>query len=325
MSQSLQGKVAVITGSGQGVGRGIALFFAKEGAKIITNNRKPMLAQDAPKSLSEEEKKQWFSLRGDANTVAEEIRAAGGQAEPYFCDVSNYNDAGELIDFAVKKFGKIDILVNNAAICTAGALINLTEEDWDKETIVKMKGTFNCMKHAVPHMIENKFGRILNCASDAWVGIGNMAAYSAANAGVVGMTKACAVELARFGITCNAYCPQAASPGHITGFSEVLRTLSSAVGKSNMDAARRAEVDKDHGDAVDMAPFLAYLCSHYGKEVSGSVFSVRASGKIELYSDPVVVRKLSKEGTPWTVEELAKEVPRRLFDNYINFAKTNQY
>lgn len=325
MANSLKGKVALITGSGQGVGRGIALYFAKEGAKVITNNRKPMKVGDAPSELSEEEKKQWLSLRGDAQTVADEIRAMGGEAEPYFCDVSDFNAAGKMIDFAIEKFGKLDILVNNAAICTAGALLNLSEKDWDKETIVKMKGTFNCMRHAVPYMVKQGGGRILNCASDAWVGVGNMAAYSAANAGVVGVSKACAVELARFGITCNVYCPQAASPGHITGFSEVLRTLSGALGKAEMDPVRKAEVDKDHGDAVDMAPFLAYLCSDAGKDISGAVFSVRASGKIELYSDPVVVRKIQKDDAPWTVEELTQIVPETLLKGVKNYADSNQY
>ena len=320
----MKGKVARVTGSGQGVGRGIAMFLAKEGAKVVTNNRKPMRAEDVPAELSEQEKKQWLSLRGDARTVAEEIRAAGGEAEPYFCDVSDFAAVGKMIDFTIQTFGRIDILVNNAAICTAGSLLDLSEQAWDRETVVKMKGAFNCMKHAVPYMIGQGGGTVLNGASDAWVGVGNMAAYSAANAGIVGLTKACAVELDRFGISCNVYCPQAASPGHVAGFAGVLRTLEQAVGKAEMDPVRLAEVEKDHGDAVDMAPFLAYLCSEHGKGISGAVFSVRASGKIELYSDPVVVKKIAKDGAPWTVEELKAAVPG-LMDGYQNYAKSNQY
>jgi 3-oxoacyl-[acyl-carrier protein] reductase len=121
--------------------------------------------------------------------------------------VSDYTTAGKLIQTAVDAFGRVDILVNNAAGLGFGMLATTTEADWDNQTVPKLKGTFNCMSHAIPFMMEQKSGRVLNVASDA--------AYSAANAGIVDLTKAAAKELWPFGVTCNAFCPQAASRGHV--------------------------------------------------------------------------------------------------------------
>ena len=325
MGKHLTGKVALITGSGQGVGRGIARYFARQGAIVITNNTKPKQAGKVPAILVGEEREKWLALRGDAVTVAEEIRKEGGMAEPYFCDVSDFHAVGRMVEEIVKKYGALDILVNNAAVTRAGALVDLSERDWDLETVVKMKGMFNCMRHAVPYMMEKKWGRILNIASDAWTGLGNMAAYSAANAGAVGLTKACSMELDRFNITCNAICPQAESPGHIAGFAEVLATLKEAVGQSEMRPQHKAEVDSDHQDAIGLAPFLAYLCSDYGKDISGAVFSVCASGKIGLYDDPKLISQIEHPNGIWTVEELAGTLPESLLKGYENFARVSKY
>ncbi len=325
MEKYLSGKVALITGSGQGVGRGIARYFARQGAIVITNNTKPKQEGQVPEILTGEAKERWLALRGDAATVAKEIEEEGGKAEHCFCDVSDYGAVGQMIGDIVKKYGAIDILVNNAAVTRAGALLDLTERDWDLETVVKMKGTFNCMRHAVPYMKERKWGRVLNISSDAWVGLGNMAAYSAANAGLVGFTKACSMELDRFNITCNAICPQAESPGHIAGFAEVLATLKSAVGQSEMRPQHKAEVDSDHQDAIGLAPFLTYLCSDSGKDISGAVFSVCASGKIALYGDPKVISQVEHPQGMWTQEELVQTLPKSLLKEYENFAKISRY
>jgi hypothetical protein len=107
--------------------------------------------------------------------------------------------------------------------------------------------------------------------------------YSAANAGIVGMTKAMAMELWRHGINCNAFCPQGASPGHVAGFAKTLKTLSEAMGKEvTMSAEKKAEIDANHADSEGLAPFLAYLCTDQGKQYTAQVFSVTASGKVEM-------------------------------------------
>ena len=190
---SLQGKVALVTGSGQGVGRGIAEFFAEEGAVVITNNRKKKQNTAVPEYLTGEAREQFLAMSGDAETAAEAIRKKGGKAEAYFCDVSDYAAVKEMIDHIVQKYGRIDIVVNNAAITQAGGLMLLSESDWDRQTVVKLKGAFNTMRLAVPYMIEQGGGSFINVASDAWVGMVNAAAYSASNAGLVGLTRSCEI------------------------------------------------------------------------------------------------------------------------------------
>lgn len=326
MANCLKGKVALVTGSGQGVGRGIAEYFAQQGAIVITNNRKRVEKRTPPEYVTKEERQKWLSLSGDAETVAERIKANGGIAEPYFCDVADYAATKKMIDYIVGKYGRIDIIVNNAAICEAGSLLDITERDWDLQTVVKMKGAFNCTKHAVPYMKEQGYGRIINIASDAWIGLGNAAAYSAANSGIVGFTKAISYELFRLGITCNAICPQAASPGHIAGFNKTLLTLSKNLGQEvKMSEEKRAQVEASHGDAKDLAPFLAYLSTEAASDITGEVFSVTASGRINVYTHNVCVNDIQKDGTPWTVEELEKSVPETLLKDYINLAKKTAY
>ena len=164
---SLQGKVALVTGSGQGVGRGIAEFFAEEGAVVITNNRKKKQNTAVPEYLTGEAREQFLAMSGDAETAAEAIRAKGGRAEAYFCDISDYAAVKEMIDHIVQKYGRIDIVVNNAAITQAGGLMLLSESDWDRQTVVKLKGAFNTMRLAAPYMIEQGGGSFINVASDA--------------------------------------------------------------------------------------------------------------------------------------------------------------
>ncbi len=324
--KALEGKIALVTGSGQGVGRGIAMYFAAQGATVITNNRKPGEKIEPPTYISDEEKRKWLSLRGDANTAAELIIAGGGKAEAYFCDVSDYNEVGKMIDHVVKKYGSIDIVVNNAAITEAGSLLDITESDWDKQTVVKMKGAFNTMKHAAPYMIKNGYGRFLNCASGAWTGLGNAFAYSAANAGIVGLTKAAAQELFRHNITCNAICPQANSPGHIAGFAKTLQTLSKNLGKEvTMSKEKHDEIEKLHGDAQNLTPLLVYLCTDDAKDITGAVFSVTASGRASIYTESEETNFIMKDGSTWTLEELKEAVPNELMKGYVNIAMKGKW
>lgn len=307
---SLQGKVALVTGSGQGVGRGIAEFFAEEGAVVITNNRKKKPNTAVPDYLTGEAREQFLAMSGDAETAAEAIRAKGGKAEAYFCDVSDYSAVKEMIDTIVKKYGRIDIVVNNAAITQAGGLMLLSESDWDRQTVVKLKGAFNTMRLAAPYMIKQGGGSFINVASDAWVGMVNAAAYSASNAGLVGLTRSCAAELFHYNINVNAICPQAASPGHVSGFTKTLLTLEKAMGEGfRMPEEKRKEVEADHGDARDLAPFLAFLVSDAGRDKTGGVFSVTASGRISWYAPEEELDGLPRSA-PRTVEEIIELIPK---------------
>lgn len=316
MSKKLEGRVAVITGSGQGVGKGIAIGLAREGAKVVTNNRKPLgkKAVTENPNLSEDDNKKFFALRGDAASTAQQIKEEGGDAVPFFGNVAEYATAGEMIQKAIDTYGRIDILVNNAAGLGTGMLMDTTEADWDYQTVPKMKGTYNCMHHAVPHMIEQKFGRVINVSSMAFTGLPGLFAYSAANAGLVGLTKAAAKDLYSMGVTVNAICPQASSPGHFVEFTKMIKKLEKA--GIRIDEKRIKEVEDDHGPAENLAPFFAYLATEGAAPISGAVFDITASGRITLWSDPVPVQTIKKENPPWTMEELIKAVPETLLKDY---------
>ena len=238
----------------------------------------------------------------------------GGESIAFYGDVSDSETAGRLVDTAVRTFGRIDILVNNAAGLGQGTVEDTTEEEWDYMTQAKMKGAFHMMHFAIPHMKKNKFGRILNCSSNAWRGIANLAAYSAGNSGVVGLTKAAAKELQPFGITVNAYCPQADSPGHILEFSKTIQSLDADMRPS---PEKIRQIESQHGEPYDLAPFLAYLCTEDADYISGSVFGVTGAGRIEYFSEPEITSVISRDDRPWKVEELKKEVPENLLKNYV--------
>jgi len=328
MGDALKGKVAVVTGSGQGVGRAIAIGIAKEGAKLVTNNRRPgstgsPVLTDNHKKLLDKEKREWYdsettAISGDAETTAKAIREMGGEAVACFGDISKFDEAARLIQTAIDSFGRIDILVNVAGAFGFSPVEKMTEELWDRVTLVKPKGYFNTIRHAAPHMIKQKWGRIINCTSKAFNGdIIKHAEYCAANAGVVGLTKAVAIELYGHNITCNAF-----SPFALTRASYELDTYSGAV-----DEADNPWVLKVPSFPISItprpeyiAPFVCYLASEAAKNISGSVFSL-GGNNIGLYSEPEIARSLTKfaEG-PWTIEELAQQVPRGLLAGYQSLA-----
>lgn len=327
----LDGKTAIVTGSGQGIGRGIAIYLAREGAKVITNNRKPNGVSIANYDKSEMPKEEWEEMRrlsGDAEGTAALIHKEGGEASAFYGDVSDPSVAEEIVKKAVDTWGHIDIVVNNAAGLGSGSITSLTEEKWDYMTIPKMKGAFNLMHFAVPYMIEQKFGRIFNCASDAWTGLVDNDAYSAGNAGIVGLTWASAKELYRYGITVNAYCPQGASPGHAVEYNKMLRNVKAVTGK-DPDPRLLKVVEDDHGDPVNLGPFFAYLSTEEASYISGEVFSVKSSGKIARYQYPVTVTHTERPADSsflWKVEEL-HEVFRQtvMGEEYVSHASKSMW
>ncbi len=323
MSKKLEGKVAVVTGSGQGIGRGIAIGMAREGAKVVTNNRKPLDKKNIvlDPNLSEEENKKYLSMRGDAEGTAQQIKEEGGEAVPFFGNVADYDTAGQMIQKAINTYGRVDILVNNAAGLGTGMLTDTTEADWDYQTIPKMKGAYNCMHHAVPFMIEQKFGRVINISSMAFIGLPGLFAYSAANAGIVGLSKAAAKDLYPTGVTVNTICPQAASPGHFVEFKSMIKKLSNA--GVTIDEERVRKVEEDHGPAENLAPFLAYLATEEAATISGAVFDITASGRITIWSDPAPIHTIKKDNHPWTMEELITAVPEELLKGYESNARVS--
>lgn len=182
------------------------------------------------------------------------------------------------------------------------------------------------MKHAIPYMIEQKFGRIINIASDAWTGIPGLAAYSAGNAGLVGLSKAVAKELAQYGITVNAICPQADSPGHILNFAIAIKRIAALQGgKIKIDPEKMKAVEAAHGPAENMAPFLAYLATKEAEYTNGAIFSVTGDARVTLYTEPQDASTIKKNDGPWTMEELIETVPMTLLKDYVSIANINTW
>lgn len=249
----------------------------------------------------------------------------GGIAAPFYGDVGDPEAAKGLVDFALKTFGRIDIVVNNAAGLGFGPFVQTDEASWDYQVNGKLKGTYYILKNVVPIMIRQGSGTILNGASDAWRGIANLTAYSAANGAIVTMTKALAKELYRFGITVNAYCPQAASPGHLS-FNATLREMLSEKGLTfDENNEKVIASNKEHGPAENVGPFLAYPCTEAGRKVSGAVFEVTGGGRVSLYPHPEICAEIRKEDAPWTVEELTKTVPETLFKDYVSIVSAPEF
>lgn len=329
--KSLEGKVALVTGSGQGIGRGIAIYLAREGAKVITNNRKPNGASIENYDKSSMPVEEWAEMRrlaGDAESTAALIKKEGGEALAFYGDVADPAVAENMVNTAIDTWGRIDIVVNNAAGLGSGSITSLTEEKWDYMTVPKMKGAFNLMHFAVPHMMEQKFGRIFNCSSDAWTGLPDNDAYSAGNAGIVGLTWAAAKELYRHGITVNAYCPQGASPGHAVEYNKMLRNVKAITGQ-DPDPRLLKVVEDDHGDPVNLGPFFAYLSTEDASYISGEVFSVKSSGKIARYQYPVPITHAERpadSGFLWKVEELKDVFKQTIMgDDYVSHAAKSMW
>ena len=322
MKNILEGKVAVVTGSGQGIGRAIALAFAEQGAKVVTNNRKPgasgasMVTEEQIDKLSAE-RKEWFKKgfheqSGDAATTAQEIKDLGGEATPVFCDITKIDDAGRLIQATIDTYGRIDILCNVAGGFGFGDIEDITVEHWDRVNDVKPRGFFYTMKHAIPHMRKQKSGRILLCASPAFAGGPlKQAAYITANAGVVGLTRAAAMELSVDGVTVNCF-----APGAHTRASYELEAARDSYDKGILVAGRTFMSAEETPGPEHVAPLLVYLASDQASRISGSTFFV-VGNKIGLYANPAFEKFIGKDAKePWGLEELFDKMEAEIIPGY---------
>lgn len=239
----LKGKTAVVTGASRGIGREIAVKFAKNGANVVVNYRK---SEDAVRE------------------VVKEIEALGVKALAVQCDISSYSDVENMMKKCIEEFGAIDILVNNAGITKDGLLMRMKEDDFDSVIDTNLKGAFNCTKHVSMIMLKQRRGRIINISSVSGItGNAGQVNYSAAKAGIIGMTKAVARELASRGITCNAV-----APGYIqTDMTDVLP-------EKVKDAIMVTIPLKRLGMPQDVANAVAFLASEEASYITGQVINV---------------------------------------------------
>ncbi|MBN1136028.1 MAG: 3-oxoacyl-[acyl-carrier-protein] reductase [Anaerolineae bacterium] len=237
------GKVAIVTGGSRGIGRGIALRLAANGAKVVVN---------------------YHSNETAASQVVDQIRAGGGEAIAVQADVSQPAQAQALIDAAQKAFGRVDILVNNAGTTRDTLIMRMSEEDWDLVIDTNLKGTFNCIKAAARPMMRQRYGRIVNVTSVSGLG-GNagQANYAAAKAGLIGLTKTVAKELGSRNITCNAV-----APGYVP------TDLTGSLPPELVELALQRTILGRAGTAEDMAAAVAFLASDDASFVTGQILTV---------------------------------------------------
>ncbi len=270
----LDGRVAVVTGSGRGIGRGIAMELAANGAKVVIN--------DAGVDVDG---------RGGSEDAAaqtcKEIEAAGGEAVPNYGDVSKFDQAQAIIQTAVDSFGTIDILVNNAGILRDKSLLKMDEAEYDAVIGVHQKGTFNCTRHAAPIMKEKGYGRIINITSSAGLrGNFGQTNYSAAKAAIAGMTLTWAIELGKYGITVNAMAP-----------SGVTRMTTGLL------AADPEKIPPEMDPNLN-APMIAFLASEKAGHVNGQIVG-RRGYTYTIFQQYKIIAGMNKPGG-WTAEEIAK-------------------
>ncbi len=239
----LENKVALVTGASRGIGRAVAKRLAKDGATVVIN---------------------YNGSYDKANEAKEEIESLGGKAVIMQWNIADYNACKENIEKIIKDLGSLDILVNNAGVTRDGLLLKMTEEDYDAVLDTNLKGTFNCIKFASRQMLKQKAGRIVNISSVSGVmGNAGQSNYSASKAGVIGLTKACARELATRGITVNAVAP---------GFIE---TDMTNVLPDNVKANAVAQIPLGaFGKTEDIAAAVAFLASDEAKYITGQVLCV---------------------------------------------------
>jgi len=284
---SLEGRVAIVTGAGRGIGRSTARLLAAEGASVVVNDLGGNLDGSGADT-------------GPAQQVVDEITAAGGSAVANGADISDHAAAEELIKSAIGAFGRLDVLVNVAGILRDRMIFNMTEQEWDDVIRVHLKGTFNTSKFAAAHWRslrdEGAQNRIINFTSVSGLhGAPGQPNYAAAKMGIVGLTWSCANSLAKYGVTCNAV-----SPGAATRMTDSVPADRRRGGQPSDEDVRRSP--------DNVAKLVAYLASERSGWLSGRI--VHSSGfEISLYNNAApVVRLLSEQ--PWELDELAGQVEK---------------
>jgi len=295
-SKRLAGKVAIVTGAGRAIGRGEAMLLAREGARVVVNDL----------------------VKENADAVVAEIRAAGGEAAANTEPVGEMEVAQRMVEQALKTFGRLDIVVNNAGNQAVNPVDLMTGEQWDAVQKVHLRGTFSLIRYAVPVFKKQRAGVIVNTSSEAGLGRPIAPSYCAAKEGIVGLTRAVAREQGRFGIRVNAIRPRAAE----TGLAEVFRQsmgkwipLIQALGRHFL--GERGHI-RTQAAADQVAPLVVWLCTDAAANVNGRTFYVGGE-EVGLWSEPELIRSATRRGG-WDLDSLDQ-----LGANYLTFDLVNNF
>jgi NAD(P)-dependent dehydrogenase (short-subunit alcohol dehydrogenase family) len=310
MAGWLEGKSAVITGGGRGIGREICLAMARQNVRVVVND-----IGGGADNISKD--------RSAADLVVEEIRQLGGSAVASYDSVTDFKEAQNIIETCVNSFGRIDILVNCAggsgiaADSPAAKMVpfwQLSEEAWEGGIALNLKGVFNTCRHALGYMVKQNWGRVINFSSPAWLGIMSDG-YTAGKGGVVSLTRGLAqqMDLANYNITCNAIAPIAATrinPGRKA--AEFWQKLFQA----GLITQQICDDSTDPAPPDHIPPIILYLATEQARNISGHVFGA-SGGRIALYSNPTEIKGLYKDGI-WTLDELMTRIPSSLAQGLVN-------
>ncbi|MCK5836215.1 MAG: 3-oxoacyl-ACP reductase FabG [Desulfobacula sp.] len=241
----LEGKKAIVTGGSRGIGKAIALMYAKEGADVLVN---------------------YHSNDAAAKETVAEIEALGRKAVAVAADVANYTSAQDMVEECVKQLGGVDIVVNNAGISKPSMLLKMKEEDWDAIINIHLKAAFNTTQAAGRHMKEKKYGKIINVISTAGIfGTIGQINYASAKAGIIGFTKSASRELGRYGINVNVICP-GITKTEMTGKLQTDEKLRK-IYEGRIQLGRFAEPE-------EVAPAFVFLASDDASYITGQVLGV---------------------------------------------------
>ncbi len=290
----LDGKVAIVTGSGRGIGRGIALAMAAEGAKVVVNDYGVKLDGTEPTG-------------GPADEVVDEIKKAGGTAVANYDTVATVEGGENIIKTALDNFGRLDILVNCAGILRDRMFFNMSEEEWDAVIATHLKGTFCTSKPACVLFRQQGSGRIINFSSTSGlIGNAGQANYGMAKGGISGFTKVVARDMGRYGVTCNCIVPTAST------------RMTATIARPGAPAPAGPPSWQQAPEAV--APIVVWLASDQAANINGQFFGA-SGGTISLYSQPRAIvgiyKDIEKEGF-WTLDELDQIAPRTVAANLVN-------
>ncbi len=293
MTGRFDGRVAIVTGAGRGIGREHALLFASEGARVVVND-----VGARPGS--------------DAAAVVEAIRSEGGEALASIASAT-WDQADAIVAEVIDTFGRVDVLVNNATVMRNQDLWQYDEADWDRTHAVNLKGYMAMIRAVTPHMARRRSGAIVNTASGSGFGHPSHVAYAAAKEGVVGLTRTAAMELGRFGIRCNAVRPLAAGPG-VEEYHEQTKPWRRLMDLTMGSSTKVLDPDEIHPRRV--APFVAWLCSDAAVDVNGRTFFV-SGDRVSLLTEPKPKATITWPGG-WTLDLLDTVAPEQLVAGLTN-------
>ncbi|MAF54070.1 MAG: 3-hydroxyacyl-CoA dehydrogenase [Chloroflexi bacterium] len=301
MGDMLKDKVTIVTGSGRGIGRGIAILMALEGASVVVNDLGG--AVDGTGAAS-----------SPADEVVSEIKAAGGNAVANYESVATMEGGEAIVKSAIDNFGKLDIVVTPAGILRDRMIFNMTEEEWDAVIAVHLKGTFSVSKYASILFRQQRSGCIITFSSTSGLyGNSGQANYGAAKDGIAGFTRGVARDLGRYGVRVNSISPGASSRMTATVPASAQQVRAASGIQASGPARPTLELNRE---PEDVAPFVTWLASDAAKDVNGYVFHV-TGGQISLMNNPEISRSMQVAGN-WTVDEIAVMFPGTLGMDLVN-------